>query len=138
MPYAVYIDDTGPWLVIEYEGAVDDEALVAARAEAARLNADGRLGDFLLDFSDVSSLVLGEEGVNRIAEIDEARSGALRGGRCAIVAQREPVELGTGYLGAMSRLELDFRSFRRRADAEAWLRGDLGEPPPPLPRTRRR
>ena len=138
MPYSVNIEDSGPWLVIDFEGVVSDEELVASRAEAARLNADLRVSDFILDFTDVTSLVLGEGGAEQIAEIDQARTSVLRGGRCAIVAQREPVELGAGYLGAVSRLDLDFRAFRHRADAEAWLRGELDDPPPPLPRSRRR
>ena len=138
MPYAVYIDDTGPWLVIEFAGAVDDEVLVEARAAAARLNAEAAVLDFLLDFSEATSFVLAREGVERIAEIDRARAGVVTEGRCALVAQRETAEIGTGYLGAVSPLDLDFRSFKRRSDAEAWLRGGLADPPPPLPRTRRR
>lgn len=138
MPYSVYPDEAGPWLVIDYEGAVDNDELVASRAEAAERNAAGRFRDFILDFSDVTEFVLEEEGAQRIVEIDEARAGLLAGGRCAIVARREAVEIGARYLSAVSRLDLDFRAFRRRADAEAWLRGELAEPPPPLPRSRRR
>lgn len=137
MPYTAYIDEAGPWLVIEFAGPVDDEVLVEARAAAARLNAEAGVLDFLLDFSEVTSFVLAGEGVERIAEIDRARAGIVTEGRCALVVQRETAEIGTGYLGAVSYLDLDFRRFRQRSDAEAWLGGGLADPPP-LPRTRRR
>ena len=138
MSHTVYIDSSGPWLVIEYEGAVDQERLVASRAEAASLNAEGRVSDFILDFSAVTVFVLVPEGVERIAEIDKARASVLKEGRCAIVTQRETVELGTSLLGAVSVLNLDFRAFQKRSEAEAWLRGELANPPPPLPRSSRR
>lgn len=138
MSYAVYINEAGPWLVIEYSGLVSEEALVAARTEAAALNAEGQVRSFILDFSKASGLVLASEGVRRIAEIDRKRAENLPHGRCAIVSTRETVELGTSYLGAVSPLDLDFRSFRSRAEAEAWLRDELDDPPPPLPRSRRR
>ena len=138
MAYSVYIDASGPWLVIEYAGPVGDKMLVTSRAEAAALNASGRIRDFILDFTDVTELVLDAESVQRIGEIDRAQTDVVPSGRCAIVAQRDTVELGTSYLGAVSPLALDFRAFRERSTAEAWLRGDLPNPPPPLPRTRRR
>ena len=138
MAYSVYIDEAGPWLVTDFEGTVSEEELVASRAEAAAVNADGRIRDFLLDFTDVNAFVLSPEGVERIVAIDRDRAAVVTGGRCAIVSQREPVEIGTSYLGAVSGLDLDFRPFRRRPDAEAWLRGELDDPPPSLPRSRRR
>ena len=138
MPHTVHIDASGPWLVIDYEGSIDEEALVAARAEAASLNGEGQVRDFILDVTGVTQLILAPEGVERIAEIDRAQSRVLLEGRCALVAQRENVELGTTFLGSVSPLGLDFRAFRNRSNAEAWLRGDLSDPPPPLPRSRRR
>ena len=138
MPHIVYIDESGPWLVIEYRGSIDEDALVAARAEAAVVNAQGEFRDFILDFSETTELILDPAVAERIAEIDRAQVSVLPTGRCALVAKRENVELGTSYLGAVSPLALDFRAFRERSDAEAWLRGELENPPPPLPRVRPR
>lgn len=138
MAHAIYIDASGSWLVIEYAGSIGEKALIAARVEAAALNASGRIRDFILDFTDATELVLDAESVQRIREIDRVQANVVPNGRCAIVAQRDTVELGTSYLGAVSPLALDFRAFRERSAAEAWLRGELPNPPPPLPRIRRR
>lgn len=137
MSYSVSVDQTGPWLVIDYEGEVDEDALVAARTEAVSLNEQGEIRDFILDFGGVTAFVLGPESARRISEIDRSRAEVVTNGRCAIVADRETVEIGTSFLGSVSPLGLDFRTFRRRTDAEAWLRGELADPPPPLPRRRR-
>ena len=131
MPYRAYIAPEGPWLALDFEGAVRDEGLVAARHEAAKLNAEGRLRDFILDFGDVDEFVLENRTVERFREVDCVRAPVLLEGRCAIVARREVVEIAAKYLAMVSQLDLDFRVFRERAAAEAWLRGE-GEPPPPL------
>lgn len=136
MSYSVTIDEAGPWLVIEYANAITGDDLVAARREAASLNADIRLSDFILDFTDVTEFVLFPETVDALHAIDRERSELLSNGRCALVVPREVVEIGATFLAAVSPLELDYRSFAMRSAAENWLRGELPTPPPTLPRRR--
>lgn len=138
MPHVVYIDESGPWLVVEYSGSIDEDALVAARADAASFNAQGAIRAFILDFTEATELILAPAGAERIAEIDRSQMSVLPDGRCALVVQRENVELGTSFLGSVSPLALDFRVFRERTHAEAWLRDELDDPPSPLPRVRPR
>lgn len=136
MPYTVYIDESGPWLAIDYVQAVGSDALVAARKEAAALNAEGRIRNFILDFTEVTEFVLSPDAVDRIRDVDRARSEVLPAGRCALVTPRELVEIGTTFLAAVSVLNLDYRTFQSRAQAEAWLRDALPNAPPTLPRKR--
>ena len=136
MPFAVTIVDAGPWLAIDYSGVVAGDELVASRAEAAALNEAGVVKDFILDFTDVSEFVLSTESVDQIHAVDRTRSGLLLSGRCAIVVARELIEIGATFLAVVSPLDLDYRTFSDRSSAEAWLRGDLATPPPPLPRRR--
>lgn len=136
MPFTIYIEEFAGWLAIEYARVVDGSDLVASREQAAVLNADGHIRDFVLDFTAVSEFVLAPDAVERIKRVDEARAATLAGGRCAIVAPRELVEIGTTYLAVVSALPLDYRTFADRERAEAWLRGDLPGVPPALPRKR--
>jgi hypothetical protein len=136
MPYTVTLDESGPWLVIDYAGVVEGSQLVASRVEAATLNADAAVRDFILDFTEVTEFVLSTVSVEEIHAVDRERKEKLPAGRCALVAPRELVEIGATFLAAVSPLKLDFRAFGSRARAEAWLRGTLAEPPPPLPRRR--
>ena len=100
------------------------------------MNAEAAVKDFILDFSRVTEFVLSSESVDEIHAVDRARSQAIPSGRCAIVAARELIEIGTAFLAAVSPLNLDFRTFSNRARAEAWLRGDLSDLPPSMPRRR--
>lgn len=136
MSYSVAFDETGPWLVIEYADAIAGDELVAARAEAASLNADAEMSDFILDFTNVTAFVLSSESVDALHAIDRERSKILPPGRCALVVPRDIIEIGTTFLAAVSPLKLDYRSFFDRSKAEAWLRGTLPAPPPKLPRRR--
>lgn len=136
MPYAIFIDPTDPWLVIEYSGIIEGGQLVASRAEAATLNAEATVRDFILDFTDVTEFVLSAESVNEIHVIDRERRAMVSRGRCALVAPRDLVEIGTTFLAAVSPLNLDYRTFANRERAEAWLRGDVSGVPPSLPRRR--
>jgi hypothetical protein len=74
--------------------------------------------------------------VGEIHAIDRERQEKLPAGRCALVAARELVEIGATFMAAVSPLPLDYRTFNTRPRAEAWLRGELAEPPPSLPRRR--
>lgn len=134
MSYSIAIEGTGPWLVIEYAGVVTGTELVSSRAEAAALNAEASVSDFVLDFTEVSEFVLSSEAVEEIRVIDAQRRETLPSGRCAIVVLRDVIEIGATFLAAVSPLKLDYRSFSTRSAAEAWLRGDLVAPPPSLPR----
>jgi hypothetical protein len=136
MSYTVAIDETGPWLVIEYANVTTGDELVAARAEAASLNADAGVSDFILDFTDVTEFILSSESVDALHAIDRERSRVLSAGRCALVVPREIIEIGATFLAAVSPLNLDYRSFATRSAAEHWLRGELPTPPPTLPRRR--
>lgn len=136
MSYTVYLAPAGRWLAIDFEGVVHDADLVAARTEAARVNPEGHVRDFILDFSRVRELVLQGQTVDDLGALDRSRAAVLPEGRCALVARREVVVIAAKYLAMVSPLELDYRLFQERADAEAWLRGEA-EPPPPLPRARR-
>ena len=136
MSYSVTIDEAGPWLVVEYANVVSGDDLVEARTEAAALNGDAGISDFILDFTDVTEFVLSAESVEAIHAIDHERNKRLSSGRCALVVPREIVEIGATFLAAVSPLDLDYRSFSVRSAAEAWLRGDLPVPPPKLPRRR--
>ena len=130
MSYTLYVDEAGPWLAIDYRGMVESDELIASRAAAAEANPDGRLKDFILDFSVVTELVLDPDVMDRVRAIDRERSAVVPAGRCALVSHREVVQLATGFLGAVSILELDYRHFATRADAEIWLRGEQSGPPP--------
>lgn len=134
MPYSVSIHEPGSWLVIEYAGVITGTELVSARAEAASLNAETTVRDFIIDFTEVSEFVLSSEAVEEIRVIDSQRSETLLSGRCAIVVLRDIIEIGATFLAAVSPLNLDYRSFSTRSEAEAWLRGELATPPPTLPR----
>lgn len=136
MPYTVSLDEPNLWLVIDYAGVVEGEQLVASRAEAATLNTDAAVRDFILDFTDVTEFILSTESVEGIHTIDRERRQVLPSGRCALVVPRELIEIGASFLAAVSPLNLDYRTFPSRARAEAWLRGDLTGVPPPLPRRR--
>lgn len=136
MPYTLYVDEAGPWLAIDYRGVVESEELIASRTAAAELNPDGRLQDFILDFSAVTELVLEPDVMARVRTIDRERSTVVPTGRCALVAHRDVVQLATKFLGAVSVLDLDYRHFATRADAETWLRGERSGPPP-VPRLKR-
>lgn len=136
MSYSVSIDVTGPWLVTEYANVITGDDLIAARKETAALNADARVSDFILDFTGVTEFILSSEAVDALHAIDRERNKVLSGGRCALVAPREIVEIGATFLAAVSPLELDYRSFATRSAAENWLRGELPTPPPTLPRRR--
>jgi hypothetical protein len=134
MPYSVALAPEDAWLVLTLSGKVGQADLVAARREAAALNESGAIRDFVLDFSEVSEFVLDAQAVEQIGQIDRARAEALPTGRGALVAHRELVRLGMTLLAAVSPLNLDYRLFADRAPAEAWLRGELNDPPPPLPK----
>jgi len=135
MSHSVSIDESGPWLVIAYDGIITGNELVAARSEAASLNAENRMSDFIIDFTEVSEFVLSSESVEEIRRIDQQRSKSLPSGRCALVVDhREVIEIGATFLAVVSPLHLDYRTFSNRTDAEAWLRGELSTPPPTLPR----
>ncbi len=134
MPFTICVDDAGPWLSINFSHVVDGRDLITSREVAARSNDAGYIRDFILDFSDVSAFVLSPDAVERIMHVDKARSSALPSGRCAIVAHRDLIEIGTTYLAVVSHLDLDFRTFKSRQQAEAWLRGELSGAPPTLPR----
>lgn len=136
MPFTASMDTAGPWLVFEFSGVVDGPQLIASRAQAAALNADVAVSDFLLDFSAVTEFVLSTESVEGIHAIDRERRDVLHSGRCAMVAPRDLVEIGATFLAAVSPLDLDYRTFSERTHAEAWLRGDHAGAPPPLPRRR--
>lgn len=136
MPYAITIDETGRWLAIDFTGVVEGDQLVASRVAAATLNATAAVKDFILDFSSVTEFVLSTESVAGIHAVDRTRSEVLPSGRCAIVVSRELVEIGATFLAAVSPLNLDYRTFSDRTRAEAWLRGDLSNLPPTLPRRR--
>jgi hypothetical protein len=137
MSYSITIEPAGPWLVITFAGGVPGRELVTARAEAASINIDANVTDFLIDFTEVSEFVLAPESVESIHEIDRHRSASLKAGRCAFVAPRDIVEIGATFLAAVSPIRLDYRTFPSRAQAEAWLRGELPTPPPPLHKRRR-
>jgi hypothetical protein len=134
MSFSVAIDGSGPWLVIEYAGVITGTELVSARSEAASMNADSSLSDFIIDFTEVSEFVLSSEAVEDIHSIDLQRSQTIASGRCALVVMREIIEIGATFLAAVSPLKLDYRTFSSRSEAESWLRGTLSAPPPPLPR----
>lgn len=136
MPYTITIDEANLWLAIDFTGVVEGDQLVASRVEAAASNADAAMKDFILDFTDVTEFVLSTESVDGIHAVDRTRSEVLPSGRCAIVVSRELVEIGATFLAAVSPLNLDYRTFSDRAHAEAWLRGDLSDVPPTLPRRR--
>lgn len=136
MSFTILIEHSGPWLVINFRGVVSGRELVAGRAEAAATNVDATVTDFIIDFSEVSEFVLSPEYVKSIHEIDRQRSSSLVAGRCALIAPRDVIEIGATFLAAVSPLNLDFRAFLERAQAEAWLRGELPTPPPPLLRRR--
>jgi hypothetical protein len=136
MPFTASMDTSGPWLLLEFSGVVDGPQLIASRAQAAALNADVAVRDFLLDFSAVTEFVLSHESVEEIHAIDRERRNVLQSGRCAMVAPRDLVEIGASFLAAVSPLDLDYRTFFGRSNAEAWLRGDHEGAPPPLPRRR--
>jgi hypothetical protein len=136
MPFSIYVDESTNWLVVDFARVVNGKDLVASREQAAALNEDGHIRDFILDFAAVSEFVLAADAVEHIMRVDKARAAKLPAGRCAIVAPRDLVEIGTTYLAAISALPLDFRTFDNRQRAEAWLRGDLPGVPPTLPRRR--
>jgi hypothetical protein len=134
MPFSIHVDESASWLAINYSRVVDGRDLVASREQAAEANEEGHIRDFILDFTAVSEFVLAPDAVEHIMRVDKARAATLSAGRCAIVAPRDLVEIGTTYLAAVSALPLDFRTFGNRQRAEAWLRGDLPGVPPTLPR----
>ena len=138
MPHHITVHPDDGWLAITFHGIVDGADLVASRATAAAMNDPVRFTDFIVDYTKVTEFVLDPPTTRRIQQIDQARSGAIPGGRCAVVAIREFVRTGALFLSVVSELDLDFRLFASRHQAEAWLRGEAAEEPPRLTRFPRR
>lgn len=124
MPYSIH--HTSSCIAVEFWGAVDFDDLITARLKAAQANPERRIERFLLDFDRVDEFDLTLQARDAIRAVNDERAETLRSGRCAIVAPRETIELGTDLLIRTSGLGLDFETFQSRAAAERWLTGETG------------
>ena len=124
MPFIVHIPDGAPWIVADLWGRVDSADIVGSRRGMADANGANRYRQFIFDFTAVEVMDMTLDARDGVVEVDEERTVFIPDGQCAFVVPREEVLIGLELLAGASKMDVEFRSFHTRPEAEAWLLGD--------------
>jgi hypothetical protein len=115
----------GELTIFTVVGAVSAEEIVTMAAEDM---AAPQTQDSMWDFSQASSVKLTGTAVKQIADNLTAHAAHIEGGKVALVGSGA-IQVGLGKMfkafATLAGLPYEYRVFRKRARAEAWLNGEI-------------